>query len=306
MSPRTAERYQGFSQGSMNVHSNRDLSPSHPERHGPSFNEANEQSGSSTSLPYAQERSLQQSRSSSITPDNVDYVRRRERYLELEELELREREREIGLRAIELERDRARLFNVRSATALTASLTQANLAPTQRPFPHYSYSATNLLPGNNTPDFRNGPDAYSPRSDELLSKLSTPVAPPLKTRSTDHAEFCGCYTCSILQYRTPAPVPKPHDMRPPEPPPSHLRPEKPRGSWMRRLSMPVVSAAFSNSSGSGSGPAVDSKKGVKNVVNMVVPSEDGVLVRRSFECDASGGISNVAPRPRKLSFGRRH
>ena len=75
---------------------------------------------------------------------------------------------------------------------------------------------------------------------------------------------------------------------------------------MRRLSMPVVGAAFHNSSvGSGSGASVDSKKGVKSTVNMVVPTEDGVIVRRSFERDASGGISNVAVRPRKLSFGRR-
>ncbi|PFH53012.1 hypothetical protein AMATHDRAFT_55922 [Amanita thiersii Skay4041] len=86
--------------------------------------------------------------------------------------------------------------------------------------------------------------------------------------SNRHAPYCGCDRCSASKYSDPPnPAPSPHALRPPEEPlnlrsefpitkgagagtgagrtttttvPTATTTEKPKGSWMRRLSMPVV------------------------------------------------------------------
>jgi len=213
------------------------------------------------------------------TAEDADIVRRRRQRLEelaeLElkekELELRAREREIEMRARELERDRAHLM-----TAHGDARGDALTSRSQRPSPgRYSYSTTHLIPPQPDSPFSNYHGQQSSRSQE-----SSPVRPQPKG---DHASYCGCDQCSVAKYKTRNTTPSPHDLRPPEKPIS-LRPEKAKGSWMRRLSMPViVGNAFS----------LDSKKNtsvtsLKNLGGAVL--EDGRLVRRSHEL--SGGVSN--------------
>jgi hypothetical protein len=106
----------------------------------------------------------------------------------------------------------------------------------------------------------------------LPHSRSQPPSPANDGRSltADHAEFCGCDTCSASKYRIRNP-PSPHDMRPPEPPIT-LRPEKPKG-WIRRLSMPVGNA-FS----------LDSKKSNPSLkTGMASPVDENGRIRRSSE-----------------------
>ncbi|KAJ7756485.1 hypothetical protein DFH07DRAFT_820739 [Mycena maculata] len=174
---------------------------------------------------------------------------------------LREKEREIGMRAKELELERANLRNAqtqRDAWDSGAGSPKPQLRPRERktsfrnpsPLPRpqsqletraspgnignnraHSYSTTHLVP----------PSAPSQQSSSPRS--STPSADG--SRNNEHAPYCGCESCSITHYKSPSNrSPSPNDLRPPEKPFS-LRPEKPKG-WIRRLSMPVaVGNAFS-------------------------------------------------------------
>ncbi|KAI0364323.1 hypothetical protein BV20DRAFT_974598 [Pilatotrama ljubarskyi] len=222
------------------------------------------------------------------TPDEI--ALRRQRIEELEELELRERdlelrmkEREIEQRARELERERQQLLTARSGRSdgYTSDGSRGAIGPgvsaTQRPaidtlqsrYPSsYSQSTSNLVPP---------PQGMSSRHPS--SQPSSPAAQP-----ADHAPYCGCESCSASKYKTRDVLPR-RDSRPTEPP-LNLRPEKPRGGWIRRLSMPVVSNAFS----------LDSKKNANNVGiaggpgyrnSLAFAEEDGRLVT-----DVTGGIRN--------------
>ncbi|KAJ6619808.1 hypothetical protein B0H10DRAFT_2025136 [Mycena sp. CBHHK59/15] len=181
---------------------------------------------------------------------------------------LREKEREIGMRAKELELERAQLRNIRADgpagdmwdTGITSPKPQ--LRPRERkisfrsqsPLPRpqsqienrsqgsnvgnnhaYSYSTTHLIPPSDPS--RQSQSPSSPHSSTSSAEGS---------RNTDqHAPYCGCETCSIAHYKSPSNrSPSQNDTRPPEKP-FALRPEKPKGGWIRRLSMPVVGNAFS-------------------------------------------------------------
>ncbi|KAI0759588.1 hypothetical protein BD413DRAFT_596358 [Trametes elegans] len=231
------------------------------------------------------------------TPTTEEIALRRQRIEELEELELREREhelrmkeREIESRAREIERERQQILTARGgrndgyASDSSRGAVGARTSTTQRPTVHtlpgsrypssYSQSATNLVPPSS---------AQVLSSRQPSSQPSTPIAQP-----EDHAPYCGCESCSASKYKSRDAFPR-RDSRPTEPPP-HLRPEKPKGGWIRRLSMPVVSNAFS----------LDSKKNASNVGiagghghghgyrnSLAFTEEDGRL-----HTDVTGGIRN--------------
>ncbi|KAI0353783.1 hypothetical protein OH77DRAFT_1512591 [Trametes cingulata] len=226
----------------------------------------------------------------SSTPTPEEIALRRQRIEELEELELRERdlelrmkEREIEQRARELEKERQQLLTARSGRTDgyvsdgSRGAVGPRISTTQRPaldalqsrYPSsYSQSTSNLVPP---------PQGMSSR--QPSSQPSSPSAQP-----ADHAPYCGCESCSASKYKTRDVLPR-RDSRPTEPP-LNLRPEKPRGGWIRRLSMPVVSNAFS----------LDSKKNASNVGiaggpgyrnSLAFAEEDGRLAT-----DMTGGIRN--------------
>lgn len=211
-----------------------------------------------------------------------EYQRRKQRLEELEELEFREREYELRqrereleqrLRDMESERTRGASDGYASDTAPGRTAQSRQTPQGVPPQNRHSYNAANLVP----------PAAAMSRGQSAsslsLSQPPSPAAPP-----AEHAPYCGCHACSVAKYKYSEP-PSPRDMRPPEPPIT-LRPEKPKG-WMRRLSMPAVSNAFSldskKSAGIAGGP------GVK--YNATYTQEDGKLSRRSYEPNAPGNRS---------------
>ncbi|KAI0654648.1 hypothetical protein C8Q70DRAFT_1058242 [Cubamyces menziesii] len=228
------------------------------------------------------------------TPTSEEIALRRQRIEELEELEMREREhelrmkeREIEQRARELERERQQLLTARtgrgdgyasdnSRGAIAGGRVPAGQRPSVDTLPSsrypssFSQSTSNLVP----PPSSQGIGARQPSSQ--------PSSPGIQPQ--DHAPYCGCESCSASKYKARDVAPR-RDSRPTEPPLT-LRPEKPRGGWIRRLSMPVVSNAFS----------LDSKKNVSNVGiaggpgyrnSLAFAEEDGRLYT-----DLTGGIRN--------------
>ncbi|KAJ6494870.1 hypothetical protein C8R47DRAFT_1012168 [Mycena vitilis] len=237
-----------------------------------SFGERNSLGG------YNAARSPMPGPSASRTAADDEAARRRNQQLEqrldeaaeLEFLEkekaLREKEREIGMRAQELERERANLRNIRQDGGQMdgwengATSPKPQLRPRERktsfrnsPIRPQSQLETRV-PSNNNPGNSN---AHSYSTTHLVPPSASPhpsqrpSSPRSSTSSADgshstspHAPYCGCESCSIAQYKASTNrSPSPHDLRPPEKPFS-LRPEKPKG-WIRRLSMPVVGNAFS-------------------------------------------------------------
>lgn len=265
---------------------------------------------SSTSAPSVQ------------SPTTEQIAARRRRIEELEELELREqahalreRERQVELRAFDLERERERLRVLSAATTVPittapapapAMATVIPRVPHGRPYSQngYSYSASHLALPRATPlvsssssgagdaprprpTSQYGSEPF-PRTQSSPASTATSTPSPIPQPPIDHAPYCGCYACSAAQYRQP----------PSSQPQLPTRVEKPK-SWMRRLSMPVVGGAFSS----------DSKKPALVGGGLAPPRYEQVNggqlnARRSFEQDATGGISNVT-RSRKLSFTRR-
>lgn len=226
-----------------------------------------------------------------------ELARRRREREELEQQEkakdLRERQQEIEIRTRELERDRARYLTSQNGDGFSTPQPPRPISsnPNQQPQRRYSqfdspqpaisrsshsYSTTHLIPPTSS-------STYLPHSQ------SQPPSPGERTQpaNNDHADFCGCASCSATKYKT-RNAPSPHDMRPPEPP-INLRPEKPKG-WIRRLSMPMGNA-FS----------LDSKKSNQSLRNSVAsPTGEDGRMRRSFE---QGGISNRSVT--NLGLGRR-
>ncbi|KAK7033167.1 hypothetical protein R3P38DRAFT_2921141 [Favolaschia claudopus] len=252
-----------------------------------------------------------------------DAVRRQsldQRFDEAAELEflekekaLREREREIGLRAQELEIERANLRTIRGDSVQReswdsgATSPKPQLRPRERktsfrnsPIPRPQSQLENRVPSGNMSNY-----AHSHSTTHLVPPAGSHPSPsPSSSVSDDgsrngHAPYCGCETCSVSQYRSTNRAVSPHDLRPPEKPLS-LRPaEKPKG-WIRRLSMPVVGNAFSSDRKS-SAPKMYSLDANKRNVNgststLRTVDEDGrvmpaVQQRRSYDANGLGNRS---------------
>lgn len=229
-----------------------------------------------------------------------DLMAARRRHIEeLEELEfreqthaLRERERQIEMQTLELERERLRILTLGVGARAAGERPVGMRAHSQ-----HSYSTTNLVqPRANgsaadlpiRPTSQYGEPLMVAASNSSGSSNSTGL-------QTDHAPYCGCQACASAQYAPPNRVSETT---------LAAKAEKPKG-WMRRLSMPVVGNAFSSGQ---KGNVVNSLGGHNGagVRGYGVPSEDGrLLSQATLERDATGGISNVTSRSRKLSFGRR-
>ncbi|KAH7884464.1 hypothetical protein F5I97DRAFT_1889711 [Phlebopus sp. FC_14] len=211
-------------------------------------------------------------------PEDDEIRRRKQRIEELAELELKEkeyelrqRERELNQRSRDLERDKLQFLNVRPDLNNVHNASDGPKGPRNSPFHHKrgSQSASHLIPPSTTTSAMS-PQIPRPRSSHSPSRSqpSTPLP------SKDHAPFCGCGTCSVSKYKFAGVAPSPRDLRPPEPP-ILLRPEKPKG-WIRRLSMPSVSGAFS----------LDAKKNASTTslkAGLQLPAELGRLRKRSWE-----------------------
>jgi hypothetical protein len=172
---------------------------------------------------------------------------RRLRIEELEELERRERALESRTRereALQRERDetlRSRVFDGYAGDALQNRtlpphrpqflVSQQSRPPALSLTSGRSYSTTSLLPP--------GP--------------STPATTAVQRAIKDvHLPDCQCPSCTVARY---AETPLTARLRPQER-------EKSKGGWMRRLSMPVVSNAFSSEAkraGGASGKGVNPK-----------------------------------------------
>jgi hypothetical protein len=158
---------------------------------------------------------------------------RRQRIEELEDLERRERGLELRARerdALQRERDeilRSRVFDGYSSDSL-----QNRTMPPQRPHSQVlkpnrppvisltsgrSHSTTSLLP----------PGTSTPATSAAAQRAIKDVHPP----------DCQCPACTVARY---AETPLSAHLRPPQ------GREKSKGGWMRRLSMPAVSNAFSS------------------------------------------------------------
>lgn len=185
-----------------------------------------------------------------------------ERELTEKERQLEERERAVAIlerevQARVLERDHARLPGLnngggyvgdnspvttppqsrRRATSPQMGqqrrYSQVDASPTSstHPQPRYSYNPTHLAP----------PSLPSATRAAQHTSHSQPTSPSRGDIPSPHAPNCGCETCSVIKYKSPAMAhsASAYDLRPPEKPIT-LRSEKPKGGWMRRLSMPVV------------------------------------------------------------------
>ncbi|KAJ7170732.1 hypothetical protein C8R43DRAFT_980811 [Mycena crocata] len=328
-----ANRYQPVDAGPVSprarassppVVSSRPPLPSTPEKF--TSRQAETSSGDRNTLAgYNQARSPMPSPSTSRSPTAQEEENRRrnqqqeqriDEAAELEFLEkekaLQEKEREIGMRAQELELERANLRNTRAdgiQREIGATSPKPQLRPRERktsfrnpssPIPRpqsqletrpplsngntyaYSHSTTHLVPP--TASSQQSQSSSSPRSSTSSADGSRSVG--------QHAPYCGCETCSVAQYKSNR-SPSPNDLRPPEKP-FALRPEKPKG-WIRRLSMPVaVGNAFSlDKKNTGKMYSLDANKRNMNgsATTLRNVDEDGRMGQGRRSYDASG-ISN--------------
>ncbi|KAG6862570.1 hypothetical protein C0995_000118 [Termitomyces sp. Mi166 len=218
----------------------------------------------------------------STSPRQEEAARRRQQRLndlaQLErqekELALRERELEWQQKTRELERERARLNNVREVeengpahdatrTPITSSA-YSSLRPRERkPSPRTQRPQSQLDPGNSgssqnlarpQSQYNLGPPSPSSNSvqhsHEGQSRTQSPYTSqyshsPSSTKfpssPADHAPCCGCESCSVAKYRAPQSPPDPASLGSPAGP-IILRPPEKKSNWMRRLSMPVGNA----------------------------------------------------------------
>ena len=156
---------------------------------------------------------------------------RRQRIEELEDLERRERALELRARergALQHERDeilRSRVFDGHASD----SLQNRTLPPK---WPHSQVLQQNRVPAIS---FTSG---RSHSTTSLLPPGPSTIATHATQRAIKnvHLPDCQCPACTVARYAE-------------TPLSAHLRPqerEKSKGGWMRRLSMPVVSNAFSS------------------------------------------------------------
>ena len=157
---------------------------------------------------------------------------RRLRIEELEDLERRERALELRARERDaLQRERDEMLRSRVSDGYASDSLQNRTMPPQRPQPRV------LLQPNRPPAI----SLTSGRSHSTTSLLP-PGTSTLATNAAQrahkdvHLPDCQCPACTVARYaKTPLSA--------------HLRPqarEKSKGGWMRRLSMPAVSNAFSS------------------------------------------------------------
>lgn len=209
--------------------------------------------------------------------DEEDIRRRRQNIEQLAGLELKEKEyhlrqheRELDQKTCDFGHDRMHFLDAQGDLISTSDTPKS---PRATLFQHRrgSQSTSHLVPLLNS---------TSPQQRESQSPSRSQPSSPLPAKG--HAPFCGCDTCSvakyIAKYKMPEVSPSPYDLRPPEPP-ILPRSEQPR-SWIRRLSMPAVGAAFS----------LDAKKNMsatslKSGLSFV---DNGKRGKRSFD----QGISN--------------
>ncbi|KAH9999186.1 hypothetical protein BJV74DRAFT_949873 [Russula compacta] len=180
-------------------------------------------------------------------PPADELARRRQRIEELESLERRERALELRARERELEalqRERAETLRSRAVDGYASDTSRPNhTLPPHRQRPQgpqrsqplalsltsgRSYSTTNLLPP--------GPEGPASSSAQRAIK-------------DVHPSNCQCPACTVARYAE-----KPLTTARPRP----QEREKSKGGWMRRLSMPVVSNAFSDVKKAG---AIGGKRG---------------------------------------------
>jgi hypothetical protein len=156
---------------------------------------------------------------------------RRQRIEELEDLERRERALELRARGREaLQRERDEMLRSRVFDGYASDSLQNRTLPPQRP-------QSQLLQPNRPPVI----SLTSGRSHSTTSLLppgaSAPATNTAQRAIKDvHLPDCQCPACTVARYAE-------------TPLSSHLRPqerEKSKGGWMRRLSMPSVSNAFSS------------------------------------------------------------
>ena len=235
---------------------------------------------------------------SGATASEINIARRKKRVEELEDLERREaaqalraRERDLEMRTreLEMERERLKTFTIGSnssggtplQTNNTRANTTSNTVTSVRGRAQHSYSMTNLV----QPHERFSGDGL------VLTRPITQYGEPL---SASPMTMSPSNTSSNASTNQAQPRQQTKDK------------DKSKG-WIKRLSMPVsaVGNAFSSSDSkkagivaSGPGSPYGAGAGIGN-------DFDPFTKHYPFERDSTGGISNIAPRPRKLSFGRR-
>jgi hypothetical protein len=172
---------------------------------------------------------------------------RRLRIEELEELERRERALELRARereALQRERDetlRSRMFDGYASDTLQnrtlpphrpqSQVSQQTRLPALSLTSGLSYSTTSLLP----------PGASAPTTTAMQRAIKDV-----------HLPDCQCPACTVAHY---AETPLTARLRPQER-------EKSKGGWMRRLSMPAVSNAFSSDAKKAAAAAAVGGKGI--------------------------------------------
>ncbi len=178
----------------------------------------------------------------SVTPGRTEFstdemARRRQRIAELEDLERREHALEMRARERELNaRQRERAETLRTK-ALDGHASDAP-RPNQPLLVHKQHSQASLQSQPHTPTLSSN---FSYSTTNLLPPgPSGPTSPAIQRVSKDfHRPGCQCPACTVARYAekplTVTALPRPQGR------------EK-KGGWMRRLSMPAVSNAFSSES----------------------------------------------------------
>jgi hypothetical protein len=156
---------------------------------------------------------------------------RRQRIEDLEDLERRERALELRAREREaLQRERDEILRSRVFDGYASDSLQNLTLPPQRPHSQV------LQPNRGAPISLTSGRSHSTTS--LLPPGTSTLATNTGQRAMKdvHLPDCQCPACTVARYAE-------------TPLSAHLRPqerEKSKGGWMRRLSMPAVSNAFSS------------------------------------------------------------
>jgi hypothetical protein len=157
---------------------------------------------------------------------------RRQRIEEMEDLERRERGLELRAREREaFQRERDEMLRSRAFDGYASDSLQNRTMPPQRP-------QSRVLLQPNRPPAISLTSGRSHSTTSLLPPGTSTLATNAAQRATKdvHLPDCQCPACTVARYAE-------------TPLSAHLRPqarEKSKGGWMRRLSMPAVSNAFSS------------------------------------------------------------
>jgi hypothetical protein len=187
---------------------------------------------SGSSSPHPQQAQQFPSISSVRTDMPTDELAlRRQRLEELEDLERRERALELRAREREaVQREHDEIMRSRAFDGYASDSLQNRTMPPQRPH-------SQVLQPNRGP-----PISLTSGRSHSTTSLLPPGPSTLATNTAQramkdvHLPGCQCPACTVARYAE-------------TPLSAHLRPqerEKSKGGWMRRLSMPAVSNAFSS------------------------------------------------------------